>query len=297
VARFAAASLWDDFLTAYYTGGALDAASADLSVLAPNAVALDQEAVANASSNPAAGATAAAPTAGEITIQPLELSADEIALNGSVTINTTITGKNIAQVYIYSIYVDEQSGAQQTANIEYYGAENAKEVGGVTFPDWGESGEINISYDWAPVFYALSNGNEEENVFALFYPESYGKTFEEDVYTVYGVYTALGQEPLEAMIDFAGTGEMNALWVYSDANTGPRQVFPQAGDTFTVYDEWLEKDNTDFTYYAGGTITFGETPLLFQALPPLSGTYLVAVVVEDFDGNQTVQTAQVNVTP
>lgn len=302
VSRFAAASLWDDFLTAYYTGSEIDPGSADLSVLEPAFPSEDLAALAERS-KPAADVTPASPVSGDIAVEPLEVSADEIPTDGVVTINTTVSGSNVAYIYIYTIYYNEEDDSYLTADVSFIAADAVKEVGGVTYPDWGDSGEVAIEFDWEPTVYFLSDGNEENDQFALFEPEVYGATSEDDVYTVYGLFAFGGSgEPLEAMLQFDGNGDMRSAWVFSgDEQAGrPRQVTPEPGDTFTIWDEWMEYDEAEqdwvYNYYEGGTITFGETPLTMVPYYAFPGVYEVGIVAVDFDGNLVEEYAEIIVT-
>jgi hypothetical protein len=295
--RFAAASLWDDFLTAFYLGSGMESARADLTVLEP-AAPLEGVAIAT----PPAGVTPVAPAAGGITIEPLELSAAEIPADGSITIDTVVSGDNVAFIYLYVAYYDEESDSWLTADMDFIAADAVKEVGGVTYPDWGE-GEIPIQLDWEPTVYFLSDGNEENDQLALFQPQTYGATPEETEYVVYGQYTSAETgKTYEAELVFSGNGEMRALWAYSgsDETAAPRQVFPQPGDTFTIWEKWLEYDaNADdwtYNYYEGGVMTFGEQPLTMQPYYAFPGQYQVGIVAVDYDGNPVEEYAEVTVT-
>ena len=294
IARFAAASLWDDFLTAYYTGGQIDPNSADLAALEP-AFQAEQMNTLSANSKPTDGAAVNSPAAGSITVEPLSLSAEEIPLDGSVNIQTTVTGQNVAYMFIYTYYHDVENNRLIAVDANFISSENSKEVGGVLIPDWGESGEIPISVDWTPTPYVVSDGNDDNNQFAVFSPDTYGATYEEDIYSVSGVYTSLDGASYEAVLTFSN-GQMRDLWVQSQPNTGLVQVFPQPGETFTI---WLETINeqSQQIFEQGGTVTFGETPLTFKPGSVTPGTYLVQIVATDFDGNMYIQQAPINVTP
>ncbi|HPL27018.1 MAG TPA: clostripain-related cysteine peptidase, partial [Anaerolineae bacterium] len=300
--RFAAASLWDDLLTAFYTGKAIDPGAADLTVLQPTFPVQDVAALAK-NSKPAADVKPAAPAAGGVTVQPLELSAGEIPADGTVTISTTVSGANVAYIYIYTTYYSEEDDAFLTADVDFIAAGDVKQVGGVTYPNWGSGGEIPIEIDWEPTVYYLSDGNEDNDQFALFEPQVYGATPAEDVYVVYGQYASGGKsKPREARLEFDGNGKMRSLLVFTSGGGAgaPRQVTPKPGDTFTVWDEWLEYDaaaeDWTYSYYEGGTMTFGKKPLKMVAYEAFAGQYQVGIVVEDLDGNRVAEYAEVTVT-
>lgn len=302
VSRFAAASLWDDFLTAFYTGAELDSTTADLSVLQP-AFPVQQLADLAQSSKPQADAQVASPAAGSIQVAPLEISDDAISSEGKVTIRTTVSGENVAYLYLYTVYYSEEDDSYLTADIDFIAADTVKTVGGVTYPAWDEAGNIPIEIDWEPTVYFLSDGNEAHDQFALFEPEVYGSTAEEDVYTVYGLFTAKGsRKTREALMKFDGNGKMRSLWAFSgnELAGAPRQVTPKAGDTFTIWEEWLEQDpQTEewvYNYYEGGTMTFGKKPLTMQSYYAFPGKYTIGIIAVDFDGNRVGEYAEVEVT-
>jgi len=300
IGRFAAASLWDDFLTYHYTGAAFDPASADLSVLTPAQGAQTDFTEAVAEAAPEEGADVVAPGSGEFTIAPLEVSASEVGPDGTVTLSTEISGANVAYVYYYVSYYSEDDDSYLTADQGYINADDVKEVGGVYYPDWGDDGIIPITFDWEPTLYYLSDGNEANDQFAFFEPTVYGT--EVDTYSVRGTYTFTNSgNQMDAEIDFYGE-EMQAVWGFTGDNDSAgawREITPQPGDTFTITEEWLEfTDNPDgeFVDYPGGTMTFGEKPFSIVAYYAQSGSYTLAIGAEDFDGNTVWEFTEVTVT-
>ncbi|HNC08986.1 MAG TPA: clostripain-related cysteine peptidase [Anaerolineales bacterium] len=300
IGRFAAASLWDDFLTYHYTGKAFDPASADLSMVTPAQASQTDFSAAIEESAPQESAAVVAPGSGEITIAPIEISASEIGPDGTVTLNTEITGSNVAYVYYSVSYLFEADGSYLTADQGYLGAEEIKEIGGVFYPDWGDTGVIPISFDWEPTLYYMSDGNEANDQFAFFKPTVYGT--EVDTYTVRGTYTfANSGNKIDAEINFYGT-EMQSVWGFNGDNNSAgawREITPTPGDTFTITDEWLEFTNNpdgEFVDYEGGTITFGDTPFTMVPYYAYPGQYTLAIGVEDFDGNTIWEFTEVTVT-
>jgi hypothetical protein len=73
-------------------------------------------------------------------------------------------------------------------------------------------------------------------------------------------------------------------------NTGaPREITPQAGDTFTLLDKWFEGSSSGSmtaTYLEGKTIAFGTEPIKWEQLYAATGDYMVGFIIEDLDGNQ-----------
>jgi len=88
--------------------------------------------------------------------------------------------------------------------MQFIGAEDTLEIGGVYYPDWGdEVGELDV--EWEPTVYFMSDGATEE--FAYFEPETYGVTTEQDTYIVYGTYTFTDSgDQRDAFIRFGGDG-------------------------------------------------------------------------------------------
>ncbi len=297
--RFASASLWDDFLLYHYTGRALDPASADPTVLDPiRAVEQDIEEldtgiapVAEEIQSPGAGI--------DITIAPLTFSAEEINIEDYVTLTTEVSGGNIAYVFLYVGYYDEEYNSILTANMEFYGAEETKEINGVYYPDWGPEGVGEIILDWEPTLYFMSDGVNEE--FAFFEPETYGLTPEEDTYIVYGVYTFMesGKE-VDAIMRFTGDGFMKNIYGYTgELFTGStRQITPQPGDTFTILEEWLDFDENpegEYWDYFGATMTFGDQTFEWVPYYGYLGDYVLGILVEDLDGNMYAEYKYVTV--
>ncbi len=296
--RFSTASLWDEFLSAYYVGltDLMDLNQVDLNILDPAFPVLPP---AEAIEIPA-GTKPTAPAAGGLTVEPLQISANEIPADGTLTISTNVSGANIAYLYLYTLYYNEEDGSYLIADISYLEADSVKKVNGVTYPDWGK-GDIPIELAWEPTVYYMSDGNEAHDQFALFEPQTYGPREEETEYVVYGIYTSQSGKSWEAKMVFDGNGQMRSLWAFSGSNetSAPRQVFPKPGDTFTIWEQWLEFDDAaqDWTYiyYEGGVMTFGSQPFTIQPYYAFPGLYQVGIVAEDFDGNLVEEYIKVTV--
>ena len=79
----------------------------------------------------------------------------------------------------------------------------------------------------------------------------------------------------------------------------PREITPQKGDTFTITEEWLEFDTNpdgEFVDYDGGTMTFGKKGFEMVPYYAYSGDYTIGFIVEDLNGNTTVDLIEVTVT-
>jgi hypothetical protein len=293
VARFSRASLWDDFLRYYYTSEPFSADSVDLAVLNP----VTGAPVALETPVPQEPGEVVAPGAGQITIAPLTLSAEQITNEETVTVSTDIQGSNIAYVYFFVFLQDEETNSYLLMDTDYASSENVREINGVYYPDWG-NGQFTLDYDWTPTVFYLNNGTDE--VFALFEPDTYGLGAEDTFYRVNGYYTfADSGERYRSVMFFNANGDFDSVWVYTDENSAAREVYPAVGDEFTVIENWLEYDQNpdgELVDYEGGTLAFTEEPMRFVPYPPRGGTYVVGMAVEDMDGNLTFQLIGIPVT-
>jgi hypothetical protein len=145
------------------------------------------------------------------------------------------------------------------------------------------------------VVFGISDGTNLE--VALFTPETYGKTFEEAIYSVDGIYTFRdGGEQRSARLLFQNGLLFQVLGFTNEGDTNsttgaPREIIPQPGDTFTILDLWYDLDTQGNVSQAsrqeGGTLTFGDQMFEWEDLDAAAGQYLVGFLVEDLDGNTT----------
>jgi hypothetical protein len=301
--RFAAASLWDNFLAYHYTGLPFDPDSADLAVLDPPLAAETDFSMAAQKSAPLPDAELTAPGAGVITIAPLSLSADTVTGDDIVTLTTEVAGTNIAYIYYYVFYYYPDDGSYLAADMGFIEPGYVKEVNGVVYPDWGTEAVTPVTWEWDPTLFYMSDGNEANDQFAFFEPDTYGATSEEDLYSVRGMYTFLSDgSQVDAIIKFNGVGDMQSVYGFFNIENGaasPREIIPQPGDTFTITDQWFEftSDNPDgeFVDYTGGMMTFGDSRFTMERYYPFTGDYLLGVIVEDMNGNYTWETVPLTI--
>jgi hypothetical protein len=302
VGRFAKASLWDDYLTFHYTKKAFKASAADLSVLKPAASATSNFTQAVTDAAPAAGAAIAAPAEGNIKIKPIKVSANKIGPDGSIKMTTEVTGPNVAYIYYYVSYYDQESQSYLTADMGFISADNTKEIEGMYYPDWGNKPVIPIEYTWEPTLYYMSDGKEANDQFAFFEPETYGVDDSSNTYTVRGTYTFVKSgSQVDAVIRFNGDGVMQNVFSFKGEGSGgaPREITPQKGDTFTITEEWLEFDKNpdgEFVDYDGGTMTFKKKGFEMVPYYAYTGDYIIGILVEDLNGNTTEEFVEVTVT-
>jgi hypothetical protein len=274
--RFAATSLWDDFLARHYTGRTFERSAGQIAIPEP-------------------GTTTRGPGSGEIQLSPISLS-DAVAAPGRpVLLSTDIRGENIGYVRLLVGFYDQQSNAIFVADSDYLETDDTREIGGVYYPVWPEGEEFTMAFEWEPLMFAISDG--VDRVVALLEPEQYGASWEDAVYTVEGIYTyADGGESryarlyfrdglLRRVYGFTGESELAA-----QGGTGaPREIIPQSGDTFTVLEKWLDLDEqgnvVQEARQEGGTLTFGDQMFAWEELDAAVGDYVVGFIVEDLDGN------------
>jgi hypothetical protein len=270
---FASISLWDDYLAYHYTGRGFTADSLEAVV-------------------PDAGATVTAPGAGEFSLSPVKASASQVSVGETVLLSTDITASNLGYVLLFAGYFDQVSNSLMVVDTDYLEAPDTREVEGVYYPVFPES-EFTLEFDWEPVVYAISNGQEQ--VPATFNPQSYGATYEEAVYSVDGIYTYGSAEggSRYARLYFMN-GALQRLYGFTgDQFTGaPREIQPQTGDSFTVIEEWLDLNEqggvVERAYEAGGTLTFTDQMLAWEVMDMAAGNYVVGFIARDPDG-QTQQ--------
>ncbi len=302
VGRLAAATLWDDFLTYHYTGKPFDPAQVDLSVVTPPQASLTDFAEAAKRSAPPSGVSITAPGKGAVSIAPLTLSPVIVTPDQKVTVSTRVTGTNIAYIYYYVSFYVEEDGSFLSADAGFVEPGAVKEVGGVYYPDWGDSETVDVEFAWEPTLFFMSDGDPAHDQFAFFVPTVYGPDVSGDVYTVRGTYTFQDTGTrVVARIEFSGGGEMLGVWGFFPSPLGSGagswyEITPTPGDTFTITKEFLEfTDNPEgeFVDYDGDTMVFGDRPFTMVPYRAPAGEYALGVGVEDLDSNLTWEFARV----
>jgi hypothetical protein len=275
--RFATQSLWDDFLAYHYTG---------------------QQFSINASQAVLPTRSVSAPAAGGITVSPITSSSQVVAPGETVTLKADIDGDNIGYIYLFAGFYDQESNSIYVADEDYLESNQTREANGVYYPDWGQ-GSFTLEFDWEPVVFAIDDGTTRTA--ALFKPESYGRSYEETVYTVQGTYTyADSGQQLPARLYFIN-GLMRQVFGFTgeDEASAPREIIPNAGDTFTVLETWLELDSNgqiaNTVTQPGRTLTFSDQMFTWKTLDAAAGDYVVGFEVEDLDGNRQQSRTRITV--
>jgi hypothetical protein len=298
--RFAGASLWDDFLVFHYTNRDIDP---DLAVVDLLDAEMGQEAdIAEYSAplleEPDLGYAPGVDS--DLSLAPIEVSSESIAVDETVLLQTSISGENIGYIYIEAALYDEESDSFVVVDRDFVMADTTEEVEGVAYPVWTAKDLDDFIFEWTPTVYAISDGENES--IALLEPEVYGASDSDGEYAAYGDYTFAGSGDVrQAVMLFDGELTFKSVYGFSGSGgTGaPREITPRVGDQFTLYDEWIETDedgNLVNNLYEGDTLTFGGQPFTVSAYDAYAGDYVLAITVSDLFGNEMSEYAAVTVT-
>jgi hypothetical protein len=89
---------------------------------------------------------------------------------------------------------------------------------------------------------------------------------------------------------YLSNGNLTQVFGFTGENgTGaPREIIPQAGDTFTILEKWLDLDAqgnvVQEATQPGDTLTFGNRMFTWTEMDAAPGDYLVGFIVSDLDG-------------
>ncbi|MCW8965166.1 MAG: hypothetical protein OQK82_00555, partial [Candidatus Pacearchaeota archaeon] len=268
VPEFVKTSGWDDFLLSHYTG---------------KATIEDEVAI------PEKDDIIIAPGKGEITISEISLSKEKIKSGDLVDMDAVIKGSNIAYIYIFVGYYDEESNSILIADKDFIEADGTKVIDGIYYPDWSDKSKIEMEFEWDSILFSLTDGKDD--LFCLLEPANYGKTADDAVYYVEGIYsTADGKDSRYAQIYMNADGQIIIIYGFTGKESGgaPHEIKPKKGDSFTILETWIEiddKGNTSNIQEQGGILTFGKDPVEWYDFDAYPGGYIIGFIVEDFDGN------------
>lgn len=270
------ASLWDDYLVFHYTGQPMQTGGP---------------------TGPTPQPGGGGPGAEKVSIAPIVLSSSRTSVRSPVTLKTEIRGDRIGYLYFFVARIDERTGAMMIADMDYLEADAFKEIGGVTYPDWGDEAIVPITFTWTPTIFALSDGTRTEP--ALFAPDTYAATIEGLTYVSQGLYTIPGESrQVFARLYFDGNGILRRVLVFQGMTaSGPMwELLWQPGDKFTIVQSWVKPlagGDVGLELRTGSTLTLGEKNLEWVEVPAASGRYTLGMFVQDLDGNLYQEYAEV----
>jgi len=243
-----------------------------------------------------------APGAAQVKIAPLTITPTTILPNGTVNIQTDISGEQIANIYIVAMLKHE--GRYLAYFIDYIKGDTSQEQNGVSYPVWQRTNNaIHINLDWKPAPDGVCNSLT--CAFALLNPDKYTPEPKNLLYFVEGwyIHSETG-EKIEAKMYFHNYGDnvihnIIAYPIGNDTIASPRALFPKPGDQFMMLDTWWTIDNNGQvvdSYQEGNILTFGDEPFYFGTFGDADpGEYAVGIMVEDMDGNLTYQFAPITI--
>lgn len=277
-ARFVENTLWDDYLAFHYAGQDFEKGKPDINKRIP------------------------APGLGsEIQIDPLQLSAKSIAPGDSVSIQTEISGGQIAYIYLLMLFQKDENN-YLIYNMDFIQGNDTREEDGVYYPVWDLSNEkIPINLKWIPRADGVCNG--ETCAFTWLEPETYGEKKGDIVYSAAGKYIFSEDKLIrDARMFFRNdTTQMNRINGYTGSPTSGiaiSPIHPAAGDSWQVLETWIEHTSDGkfkFSYHESNKIPFGNKPFYFAQQVPNNCKYRVAIMVKDMDGNDYYQFANLNI--
>jgi hypothetical protein len=277
--RFAGESLWDDFMAFHYTDRSF-------------------EPVLTQPYSPSGSFFTRAPGQGQITLSNMRVSSSETDINTPVDISVNVSGSNIGHIKLFVGYLDPASNSLNVTDSDYLESAEVREVSGVFYPSWPD-GDFDMTYAWDVTVFGISDG--AQNAVALFQPLQYGATADEAEYVVEGLYTfAQTGEQRYAQLHFQSERLTQVLGFTSESELGaPREITPEQGDTFTIYDRWMDVNAdgqaTNIVKQPGTTLIFGVEPFTWVQLYAAAGDYVIGFIAEDLDGNQYPAYTQVTV--
>jgi Clostripain family len=271
--RFAEDSSWDDFLAYFFAGRPFEPAAKSVAV-------------------PDTTSRFSAPGAGGVDVGPVQLSGKTAAPGKPVTMRAKVTGANAGYAYIFAGYIDRAPGGNSiyVSDMDYLESPNSRQAGGITYPDWGDTGSFTLEFDWEPLTFAITDGKTTAQ--ALLMPRSYGAVAEEAVYTVDGIYTFVDGTQQSARLYFSN-GYLRQVFGFAspDFTGAPHEITPQTGDKFTVLERWMDLNPAgqggvkEIVTQEGKTLTFGPESFTWKTLDAAAGDYVIGFIVEDLDGN------------
>jgi hypothetical protein len=216
------------------------------------------------------------------------LSRNTVAPGDAILMSADIRGENVGHILLFVGYLDTAANSIFVADMDYLESPDTRQIEGLYYPDWGDGDEFTLEFEWEPIVFAITDGNNL--VPALFTPERYGASQEEAVYTVDGYYTDGDDGTRRFARLYFSDGALQQVFGFSgEGSTGaPREILPQAGDSFTVLEKWMDRDENgqviNISYQEGNTVIFSNEAFAWEEMYAAPGEYIVGYLVQDLDG-------------
>lgn len=228
------------------------------------------------------------PGAGNYQINAFELAADKVTAGEALSLSVQISGENIAFLYT-DLYIKDPEKDY------YYGplthvhvrSKAEKEINGLIHPVWDS--EISLSLEIVPVIRVLTDGLNA--AFAFMHPLEYAQ----EGCQLEGLFTKKDSGNADrARLKFDTTGELTDKRIIKekrgrlmthDLSIKSGDMFIPAVHVLTALN--LKNPKMHSLKGISGTVTKLEDPFHWVDEAALPGDYLLGLVVEDFNGDQS----------
>jgi len=232
--------------------------------------------------------SAGAPGSGNYRINTMRLAADIIAPGESLNFSVQIFGENIAYLFTEIFFKDkEREYYYGPVTQEYVHSSDEKEINGIVHPVWGS--EINLALDIRPVLRLLTNG--EAAAFAFMQTTGYGQ----EVYQLEGLYTKKDSgNSNRARLKFDASGELTDKRVIQEkrGRLVSHELAIKTGDLFipavqVMTNQNLNNPRMHTLHGLSDSLVKSEESFHWVDEAAIPGDYLLGLVIEDFNGDQT----------
>lgn len=210
----------------------------------------------------------------------LNVLSDQASIQAPAYLDVEILGRDIETVYLVSGRY-EPDGSIRLTEYDFLIPEPTYLADGTQLYEW-QDGVHTDFFVWQTRSTYLTDGQTGDYV--VFWPTDYNST----LYSIEGRYRpAGGQKYVEATLSFdINTGEMDSLWGFQggESRNAPRELLPQPGDEFQIYDIYLANDG-GLLYEPGTSLTFDANGQLYYYHAPVpSGEYFLTFIAETIAG-------------
>lgn len=229
-----------------------------------------------------------APGAGKYEMNQLLLAIDSIKTRESLNLSVKISGENIAFLSTEIFFKDKELEYYYGPVMqEYIRVPNEKEIQGVLHPVW--ESEINLALEIIPTFRLLTNG--EVSAFAFMRQEGYGQ----HEVQLEGLFTKKDSgNSNRARLKFDASGELTDKRVIQEKHGRlvSHELAIKTGDMFIPAVQVMTAQNLNnpkmhTIHGLSDTLVKLDESFHWVDEAAIPGDYLLGLVVEDFNGDQT----------